>query len=81
MTCTARIPNTETDTILRAFDRGLMGYYVRTWTTRSRRSGSRRRQGLVPWASGVSAPRAVGSTVWLAMNRPITWRVSTSRSQ
>ncbi len=25
MTCTARIPNTETDTILRAFDRGLMG--------------------------------------------------------
>ena len=25
MTCTARIPNTENDTILRAFDRGLMG--------------------------------------------------------
>lgn len=25
MTCTARVPNTETDTILRAFDRGLMG--------------------------------------------------------
>ena len=25
LTCTARIPNTETDTILRAFDRGLMG--------------------------------------------------------
>ncbi|HIF71966.1 MAG TPA: siderophore biosynthesis protein SbnG [Dehalococcoidia bacterium] len=25
MTCSARIPNTETDTILRAFDRGLMG--------------------------------------------------------
>ena len=25
MTCTARIPNTETDTILRTFDRGLMG--------------------------------------------------------
>ncbi len=25
MTCTARIPNFETDTILRAFDRGLMG--------------------------------------------------------
>ena len=25
MTCTARIPNTDTDTILRAFDRGLMG--------------------------------------------------------
>lgn len=25
MTCTARIPNSETDTILRAFDRGLMG--------------------------------------------------------
>ena len=25
MTCTARIPNTEADTILRAFDRGLMG--------------------------------------------------------
>jgi 2-keto-3-deoxy-L-rhamnonate aldolase RhmA len=25
MSCSARIPNTETDTILRAFDRGLMG--------------------------------------------------------
>ncbi len=25
LTCTARLPNTETDTILRAFDRGLMG--------------------------------------------------------